>query len=159
VAGWLPVIDATGFHMPGYPEGLNASVPEIFAHLPVIGFGICLLALGAAFLQLIQTRMAQTKTDDPQIRVQNRTMLILPAISIVYGAFLPAGLFLYWITTTIFSIIQQYVIAGWGALFPATGLGPCLCPQPQTALSDDAAAGHQHPVGWSGSAQPAIHDR
>ncbi len=124
--GWLPVIDATGFHMPGYPDGLNASVPEIFTHLPVIGFGICLLALVAAFLQLIQTRMAQTKTDDPQIRVQNRTMLILPAISIIYGAFLPAGLFLYWVTTTIFSITQQYVIAGWGALFPLLGWDPAF---------------------------------
>jgi YidC/Oxa1 family membrane protein insertase len=106
------------------PRGLNASVPEILFTLPILGFGVSLLALIAAFLQLIQTRMAQTKTDDPQIRVQNRTMLILPAISIIYGAFLPAGLFLYWITTTIFSIVQQYMIAGWGALFPLLGWYP-----------------------------------
>ena len=122
--GWLPVVDATGFHMPGYPDGLNSSVPEILFTLPVIGFGISLLALIAAAFQLVQTRMSQTKTDDPQLRVQNRTMLVLPAISIIYGAFLPAGLFLYWITTTIFSIVQQYLIAGWGALFPLFGWNP-----------------------------------
>lgn len=106
------------------PRGLNSSVPEILFTLPVLGFGVSLLALIAAFLQLIQTRMAQTNTSDPQLRVQNRTMLILPAISIIYGAFLPAGLFIYWITTTIFSIVQQYLIAGWGALFPLFGWNP-----------------------------------
>jgi YidC/Oxa1 family membrane protein insertase len=115
--GWLGFLSTD-------PRGLNASVPEILFTLPILGFGVSLLALGAAFLQLIQTRMSQTKTDDPQLRVQNRTMLILPAISIIYGAFLPAGLFLYWITTTIFSITQQYLIAGWGALFPLLGWNP-----------------------------------
>ena len=29
-------------------------------------------------------------------------MLFLPLISVVYGGFLPAGLFIYWITATIF---------------------------------------------------------
>jgi YidC/Oxa1 family membrane protein insertase len=106
------------------PRGLNASVPEILFTLPVLGFGVSLLALIAAFLQLIQTRMSQMPTNDPQMRVQNRTMLILPAISIIYGAFLPAGLFVYWTTTTIFSIVQQYLIAGWGALFPLFGWNP-----------------------------------
>jgi len=118
-----PYIPWLGF-LSSDPRGLNASVPEIIFTLPILGFGVSLLALGAAFLQLIQTRMSQTRTDDPQLRVQNRTMLILPAISIIYGAFLPAGLFLYWITTTIFSITQQYMIAGWGALFPLLGWYP-----------------------------------
>jgi len=118
-----PYIPWLGF-LSADPRGLNASVPEIIFTLPILGFGVSLLALGAAFLQLIQTRMSQSRTDDPQLRVQNRTMLILPAISIIYGAFLPAGLFLYWITTTIFSITQQYMIAGWGALFPLLGWYP-----------------------------------
>ena len=120
-----PYIPWLGF-LSSDPRGLNASVAEILFTLPVLGFGVSLLALVAAFLQLIQTRMAQTRTDDPQLRVQNRTMLILPAISIIYGAFLPAGLFLYWITTTIFSVVQQYMIAGWGALFPLLGWNPAF---------------------------------
>ena len=48
-------------------------------------------------------------------------MLFLPLISVAYGGFLPAGLFIYWITATIFSIIQQYLIVGWGAMFPLFG--------------------------------------
>src|SRR5881409_2878520 len=51
-------------------------------------------------------------------------MVIFPLISIAYGGFLPAGLFLYWIGTTIFSIIQQYLIVGWGSLFPIFGWTP-----------------------------------
>ena len=53
-------------------------------------------------------------------------MLFLPLISVVYGGFLPAGLFIYWITATIFSIVQQYLIVGWGSMFPRLRLDPRL---------------------------------
>ena len=49
---------------------------------------------------------------------------IFPFISLIYGSFLPAGLFLYWITSTIFSIVQQYLIIGWGGMFPLFGWSP-----------------------------------
>ncbi|MFO7632546.1 MAG: hypothetical protein R6W76_08410, partial [Caldilinea sp.] len=38
--------------------------------------------------------------------------------------FLPAGLFIYWIVATVFSIIQQYLIVGWGSMFPLFGRTP-----------------------------------
>jgi YidC/Oxa1 family membrane protein insertase len=54
--------------------------------------------------QLVQSRMMlpQTKPadDDPNTRIQRQTMLLLPLISVAYGGFLPAGLFIYWITAT-----------------------------------------------------------
>jgi hypothetical protein len=77
-------------------------------------------------LQLIQTRMMtpSAASADPQQRAMQRTFLILPLFSIVYGWFLPSGLFIYWIATTIFSIVQQYLIAGWGSLFPLFGWTP-----------------------------------
>ena len=61
---------------------------------------------------------------DPQSSIQRQTMVIFPLISIAYGGFLPSGLFLYWIVTTIFSIIQQYLIVGFGSLFPVFGWTP-----------------------------------
>ncbi len=106
--------------------GLDAHVPEIlFMVIPGI-FGLSVLALISAFLQLIQTRMMipVNTTNDPQVRMQQRIFLILPLFSLFYGWILPAGLFLYWITTTIFSIVQQYLIAGWGGLFPLFGWTP-----------------------------------
>ncbi len=104
--------------------GLDASQPEILFKIPIIGFGFSLLALISALLQLLQTRMMMPSTNDPQAQAQQRAFLLLPLLSLVYGSFLPAGLFIYWIVTTIFSIVQQYLIAGWGSLFPLFGWTP-----------------------------------
>ena len=65
-----------------------------------------------------------TAEDDPNHRIQRQTMLLLPLISVAYGGFLPAGLFIYWIAATIFSIVQQYLIVGWGGMFPVFGWTP-----------------------------------
>jgi YidC/Oxa1 family membrane protein insertase len=128
---WLPKIELEplAFLLPGYPGGLPANEPEVF--LPIIGqpgeafvFGLSLLALVSALLQLVQTRMMMTRSDDPQQRTQQRLFLILPAFSLIYGAILPAGLFIYWITTTVFSIVQQFLVNGYGGLFPVFGWTP-----------------------------------
>jgi YidC/Oxa1 family membrane protein insertase len=108
--------------------GIDWSRPEILAPAPLIG-GISGLAIVAALLQLFASRMtlpppSEGKSDDPATRAQRQTYLFLPLITIVYGGILPAGLFLYWIVTTIFSIVQQYLIVGWGGMFPIFGWYP-----------------------------------
>jgi len=106
---------------------LDAHVPEVLFSipLPIFGsFGVSSLALFAAALQLVQTRMMTPSTTDPQARAQQRIFMILPLFSIIYGSFLPAGLFLYWIVFTAYSIVQQYLIVGWGSLFPLFGRTP-----------------------------------
>ena len=110
------------------PGGLDAHRPEVLFMVIPNFFGISVLAVIAAVLQLLQTRMtlAPGGSDDPQARMQQRIFLILPLISLFYGWFLPSGLFMYWITTTIFSIVQQYLITGWGGLFPLFGWTPGL---------------------------------
>jgi len=109
---------------------LDAHVPEVLFYIPLPimappGFGISALALIAAALQLVQTRMMMpANVNDPQLRSQQRIFLVLPLFSIIYGAFLPAGLFLYWIVFTAYSIVQQYLIVGWGSMFPLFGWMP-----------------------------------
>ena len=61
-------------------------------------------------------------------------MLFLPLISVVYGGFLPAGLFIYWIMATIFSIVQQYLIVGLGRHVPDLRLDAGLRRRPHPAL-------------------------
>ena len=104
----------------------NIAQPQAFLWL--FGFGLSFLAIISALLQLVQSRMmlpvADPTNDDPNVRIQRQTMLFLPLISVVYGGFLPAGLFIYWIVATIFSIVQQYLIVGWGAMFPLFGWTP-----------------------------------
>ncbi len=121
-----PCIDPTVHWLPDLSRGgpLNASLPEILFTIPGIMFGVSLLALISAALQLVQTRMMTPRSDDPATRSQQRIFLILPLFSIFYGSFLPSGLFIYWIVTTVFSIVQQYLIAGWGGLFPLFGWTP-----------------------------------
>ena len=80
--------------------------------------------------------------DDPNTKIQRQTMLFLPLISIVYGGFLPAGLFIYWITATIFGIVQQYLIVGWGGMFPIFGWTPA---SPWATPRDSRWRCHHHP--------------
>jgi YidC/Oxa1 family membrane protein insertase len=104
--------------------GLNVAYPStVFA---VAGFGISVLAVISALLQVVQTRMVMPPASpgDQQARLQQQMLLFVPLISVLYGGILPAGLFIYWIVTTVFSIFQQYLIVGWGSLFPVFGFTP-----------------------------------
>ena len=123
---WLPKIDG-GFIFPGYPGGLPSNEPEIFLMVFAgLGLGLSLLAAVSALLQLVQTRMMMSRgaPGDASQATQQRLFLLLPAFSLIYGAILPAGLFIYWITTTVFSIVQQFLINGYGGLFPLFGWTP-----------------------------------
>jgi YidC/Oxa1 family membrane protein insertase len=118
-----PCIDT---FIPILNSGIDVSKPSyLFA---VFGFGVSLLAIISAGLQLVQSRMmlplSDPANDDPNTKITRQTMLLLPLLSVVYGGFLPAGLFIYWITATIFSIVQQYLIVGWGGMFPLRGWTP-----------------------------------
>jgi hypothetical protein len=106
---------------------MDVSKPQVLFSLPLIG-GFSILAFVAAVLQLVQSRMTMPPSDaayqDQNSRMQRQLVLFLPLISILYGGFLPAGLFIYWIVTTIFGIVQQYLIVGWGSMFPIFGWTP-----------------------------------
>jgi YidC/Oxa1 family membrane protein insertase len=118
--------------IPFLNTSIDVSLPSTFLDLTIPGTGIVLglsiLAIVSAALQLVQSRMMLPNTkpedDDPNTKIQRQTMLLLPLISVAYGGFLPAGLFIYWITATIFSIAQQYLIVGWGGMFPLFGWTP-----------------------------------
>ncbi len=120
-----PCIDTV---IPFFGTSIDVSMPSTF--LTVAGFGLSVLAIISALLQLVQSRMmlpaADPANDDPNARIQRQMMLFLPIISVVYGGFLPAGLFIYWIVATIFSIVQQYLIVGWGSMFPLFGRTPAF---------------------------------
>ncbi|MFM2194078.1 MAG: hypothetical protein RLZZ460_748 [Chloroflexota bacterium] len=104
----------------------NASLPSV---IDVAGFGVSILAVISALLQVIQTRMVinpNASKNDPMSGAQGQTMVLLPLISVLYGGILPAGLFIYWISSTLFSIGQQYLILGFGGLFPLFGWTPAF---------------------------------
>jgi YidC/Oxa1 family membrane protein insertase len=114
---YVPCIDTTV----AWLGNMDVSKPQVLFALPLIG-GFSVLAFVAAILQLVQSRMTMPPADpafqDQNSKMQRQLVLFLPLISILYGGFLPAGLFIYWIVTTIFGIAQQYLIVGWGSMFP-----------------------------------------
>ena len=126
-----PIIEAAGHVKPCIDStvfGVDLSQKSVLFTIPVIGIGISILAILSALLQLVQSRMtlpvATQGVDDPNTKIQRQTMMFIPFISVFYGGFLPAGLFIYWIVSTIFSIVQQYLILGWGGMFPILGWHP-----------------------------------
>jgi YidC/Oxa1 family membrane protein insertase len=109
--------------------GVDMGKEQVLFNLPILGFftlGVSALALIAAGLQVIQSRMMMPPSaeSDPSASTQRSMMIFMPMISILYGGLLPAGLFIYWIVTSLFSIVQQFLIIGWGAMFPIFGWYP-----------------------------------
>jgi hypothetical protein len=71
-----------------------------------------------------------------------------PLLTIIWGGIFPSGLILYWIVYTAYLVVQQYLIMGWGNLFPLFGWQPGWAaspeagiasgPRPKRAPTDDA---------------------
>jgi YidC/Oxa1 family membrane protein insertase len=109
---------------------VNWGVPEVFLGSPGALFsGLSFLAIISSLVQLVASRMTlpaagAAGSDDQNVKMQRQMAIFLPFISLIYGSILPAGLFLYWIGSTVFSIVQQYLILGWGGMFPIFGWTP-----------------------------------
>jgi YidC/Oxa1 family membrane protein insertase len=79
-----------------------------------------ILPILAAIATFIQLRMSQPRTTAATKNAMSQQMqimqYIMPVITLVFAWAFPAGLALYWATSTIFSMVQQYFITGWGSL-------------------------------------------
>lgn len=112
--------------------GINlADKPSQFTQL---GFILLLVPIVTMFSQLILAKMmtpppvptlpddtkvekTEKQTTDETIMAMQGQMLFLMPLMIGYFSFtFPIGLSIYWITVTVISIIQQYLILGWGGL-------------------------------------------
>ncbi len=114
----------------GLPLGKNP-----WELLPVVGVLILLVPILSGLFQFIQSKMMATpKTAEDQKKITNlpakneppkmdfanmmqgQMLYMLPIMIGVFSFGLPIGLSLYWNTYTIFGIIQQYRISGWGGM-------------------------------------------
>lgn len=59
---------------------------------------------------LVQQLMSMTKTEDPQMRSQQRMMLFMPIIFTWMFLKFPSGLVVYWLVNNILSIGQQFLV-------------------------------------------------
>jgi len=111
-----------------------ARVDHVFA-LPVLGFSISALALIAGIFQFVQAKMTSPRPDpdDPTSSTTTTLTYVFPFMMVLWGAFFPSGLILYYLVLTVTLIVQQYFIMGWGNLFPILGWQPGWAPSPDDA--------------------------
>jgi len=64
-----------------------------------------------------------TPSRDPQQAAMTEMMILMPLMMGFFALQVPSGLTLYWVTSNILSIIQQYFVTGWGGLLPQKGRG------------------------------------
>jgi YidC/Oxa1 family membrane protein insertase len=100
--------------------------------IPTAAFAILLIPVLTGGLQLIQSKMMMSpspvapyapepvsgkgKEEDAAVSIQKQMMLMMPLMIGFFSFSLPFGLSLYWNTLTIFGIIQQYLVGGWGGM-------------------------------------------
>lgn len=112
-AHWLPWIT----NCPG-PDGTTL---HGLACRDQILFGFTgILPLVAGVLQLAASLQAmpanQPKSDDPNVRMTQSMAYYFPLITVYFASQFASGLAVYWVTTTVFQIVQQYFVSGWGQL-------------------------------------------
>lgn len=56
------------------------------------------------------------KKDDIAYNMQQQSLFIMPAMMAFLGISMPSGVIIYIITSTIFSIVQNYFVNGWGGM-------------------------------------------
>ena len=115
-----------------------AQVDHVFAiTLPGIGFALSFLALIAAVLQFVQVKMTSPRpnADDPTSSMTSTMTYTFPLLTIIWGGIFPSGLILYWIVYTAYLVVQQYLIMGWGNLFPLFGWQPGWAPSPEAGIT------------------------
>lgn len=78
------------------------------------------LAILAGAAQFVQMRMMrprnQGKVTDPQQAMMQMMMNFMPLMVVIFGWNFPAGVVLYWFIQSVYSVVQQWFITGWGAV-------------------------------------------
>jgi len=122
----------------GWLLGLDlAQIDTVFA-LPLFGgFALSLLAVIAAVLQFVQVKMTSPRPnpEDPTSGMTSTMIYTFPLLTIIWGGIFPSGLILYWIVYTAYLVVQQFLIMGWGNLFPLFGWQPGWAPSPEAGIA------------------------
>lgn len=118
---------ATGILITEQLNHLYAPLRDIFSTLPItkyfLGFNLGIsknyfFAIIAGILQFIQTKMIMhtrpaiqtqgSKDESAAAMVNKQMMYMMPIMTVIFGIQFPAGLALYWIISTAFTIGQQW---------------------------------------------------
>jgi hypothetical protein len=104
----------------------------------------------------VQVKMTSPRPnpDDPTSGMTSTMTYTFPLLTIIWGGIFPSGLILYWIVYTAYLVIQQYLIMGWGNLFPVFGWQPAWAPSPEAASAPASRPKRTDPDAASSEASP-----
>jgi YidC/Oxa1 family membrane protein insertase len=121
---WIPNLGQPEFHVQNFPY-----------QLPI-------LAILTAITQWMTTRMSMQPSQDPQQQTMNQMMQFMPIMFLFFSLNVPAGLVLYWVTSNLYQMVQQYFLTGWGQLRPPAVLVGAAAESPARAAAPlrDASA-------------------
>ncbi len=106
------------------PTFFGISLAQSPAHLMKTLPFIVIAPILTAVLQFLLSKMMlpavqpKAKKEDFQTAIQTQSMYIFPLMIGYFSYTLPFGLSLYWNTFTLFGILQQYLLVGFGGLTP-----------------------------------------
>ncbi len=136
-------LSATGADVAPFVTGLNADrLIGGFLWLPDLGIRdpLYILPVLSVVLQLVVQLMSTPRIQDPQQKAMMQSMLILPIVFGYIGFTFPSGAVLYWVMGSVLSMIQTYVISGWGSLANYLKFLPThggLLPAPEIVTSSE----------------------
>ncbi len=138
-----------------------AQIDNVFS-ISIAGFALSGLALVAAVLQFVQVKMTSPRPnpDDPTSATTSTMVYLFPLLTLFWGGLFPSGLILYWAVYTGYLVVHQYLMMGWGNLFPIFGWQPRFAPP-----TDDVAPAEKRrqpddvPAGTAGDQKPQLTNR
>lgn len=128
---WIAVYQSIVLALAAVPEGLLNLARYlypwnvVYSALPLsryfLGMDLSgtnmILALLVGVTMWVQQKMSTTPSSDPSVASQNQLMTWMMPLLFTFMAFsFPSGLALYWVTSSLFRIVLQYRISGWGSL-------------------------------------------
>ncbi len=139
---WFALYQSVMIALAAVPEGLlNLSRylynwPVVYSALPLnpdfLGLNLAssgnyILAILVGASMWVQQKMTITPSGDPRAASQSKMMTwMMPLLFAFMALSFPSGLSLYWVASSIFRIVLQYRVTGWGTLRrnPSAGAEP-----------------------------------
>src|SRR3989344_1537779 len=101
---------------------LNLGKPDPYYILPVLA-GLSQLVFSLMMTSGLESHLKAPKDNKENSRemaqsLSQQLLFIMPAMTVLISLKFPSGLALYWVITTVFSLVQQYLVSGPGGLKP-----------------------------------------
>ena len=147
---WISDVSKTGLQaccQTGTGKHVVTNYGDAMVHPTVL-----ILPLLAALATVVQSKMMMPpmrpdmSDQERQAANMSRQMtFFMPIMVFVFGMIFPSGIAIYWVTQSMFMIVQQFYVVGWGGFkvphwFPGSGRVTPLSFPPVTASPAPAAA-------------------